>query len=105
MNKKGIAITATITVGLLLAAALVVAVLFGGAAFLVWILAKSLPLLIGVFILVAIGLSYLLKRPIPNKFVMPLLITGIALVVLPMILPALGDITLASVLPWGISNE
>ena len=98
MNKKG-KISFALTAGTILAVALLVFVLFGGLSLFTWILGANLWKIIGIFLLVAVGLSYLIGRPIPFSVGKWLLIIGVALVLLPFFSDFFKEQTLAMVLP------
>lgn len=87
INKKGILpLLIPITVGMVLALSLLVAVVFGGVALTTWILSISVWRLAGFTLLLLVGLSYLTgKFPIPQKIAMIMLLGGIVLMVLPVL--------------------
>lgn len=91
MEKKAvIPILVPITVGIILALALLVAVIFAGTALATWVLAKSIFYLAGIGVIVA-GVFLAVKGKI-----MPIWfwIIGGALVVLPYVFKGLQDATL-----------
>lgn len=95
-NKRGF-FPVAITAGLLLAFAVVVVVFFGGAAFLTWVLSKTVFFLVGATILILAGVALVKGIKIP-VYVWAI---GVGLILLPNIFKALKEITLASIVGGG----
>ena len=93
MNKKAFFFI-PLTVGIVLALALLVAVIFGGSAFLTWILAKSVFYLSGIVVLLA-GMFLAFKGKIMPVW---LWFLGGLLVVTPYIFNSLKGVTLSMIL-------
>jgi hypothetical protein len=87
INKRGILpLLIPVTVGMVLAFTLLVAVVFGGVALTTWILSVSVWRIAGFTLILLAGLSYLTgKFPIPKQIAMIMIIGGIVLVALPVL--------------------
>ena len=92
MNKKG---QVLITTGIVLALAVVLFVIFGGASLLLLALSVSIFSLIGAAILIFAGIG-LINGVTAPPFVWAI---GVGLVVLPMFFNALNNMSLATILP------
>ena len=93
-GKKGI-IPITITVGLVIALAVVLAVIFLGSSLLAWVLSQAVFMLVGGTLLVVAVIAMFRGIQMP----LYVWIIGVILLALPFIFNGLKALTLAAVLP------
>jgi len=93
MNKKGF-LPALLTLPVLIVIAIIAVILFGGVAFLTWVLAKNIFSLIGAALIVFLGIGFMKGMKAPYW----LWIIAVGLIAIPMVFSGLQQATLAAVL-------
>lgn len=89
MNKKGF----VLTVPLLIVAAIILVIIFGGTALTLWMLKTSIFYIIGGAMII---LALVFAKALPSKAVVTIIIIGAVLVVLPITIDTLQGLTIAS---------
>lgn len=95
-SKKGI-VSVAITVGTLLALSVVLIILFGGSLAVINFISNIGLQFIGGLMLGGVAITLVLGRPLPKMVTQLLFFGGMILVLLPMLLPGLQEVSLASV--------
>lgn len=83
MNKKGFVFT--LTAGLLLAGAVLLVVLFGGISLFTYVASISLWRLAGIAMLIILGVTFAMGKPIPKDVAIYILVIGLILTLLPFV--------------------
>ena len=90
-NKKGFF---GLTLGMIIALVIGIAVLFFGGSIFIWVLGQNLFMVAGAILLIGVAVTYIMGRPIPPRIALYMLIGGVVLVFMPFLFKGL-DIPLA----------